>query len=349
MSVSEAVLRLVIEAENLAAGAVGDLGSSIGKVAEQAVSGAGRIKSAFSGIGTSLTAGLGQAVEGLASGGDIGQVMATAGAFMAGELAQNFGEKALESLASNGLIAALTAPLAGLGTAMGGLISAAIPIGMALLPVILIAALVAAVAFLIANPEIVGKIVAFASDLVHNLIDALSGFLSKLPAVLGAAFGAAWSFIVNGVVPFIGQLVELWMSLPQRLLGLGASILGTIISGLAGLPGQVAGIIGDAFRSLRLDIGPFHITGSGVTVDLPHIDVPHFAGGVTNFAGGVALVGERGPELARLPRGTDVIPNSALRRGGGGVPVVIPVVIDGREVARVVDARLYYMNQRAPS
>jgi hypothetical protein len=36
--------------------------------------------------------------------------------------------------------------------------------------------------------------------------------------------------------------------------------------------------------------------------------VPGFADGVQNFSGGPALVGERGPELLNLPKGSDVIP-----------------------------------------
>jgi molecular chaperone GrpE (heat shock protein) len=51
--------------------------------------------------------------------------------------------------------------------------------------------------------------------------------------------------------------------------------------------------------------------------------IPGFANG-TNFApGGLALVGERGPELVNLPRGSQVIPNSQLREGGGGQVVVV--------------------------
>jgi hypothetical protein len=44
--------------------------------------------------------------------------------------------------------------------------------------------------------------------------------------------------------------------------------------------------------------------------------VPGFAGGVENFGGGWAMVGERGPELVNLPRGSDVIP-----AGAGGVAI----------------------------
>lgn len=46
-----------------------------------------------------------------------------------------------------------------------------------------------------------------------------------------------------------------------------------------------------------------------------------FAGGVRNFEGGPAIVGERGPELVTLPRGSNVIPNHEL----GGVTVVVNV------------------------
>lgn len=37
--------------------------------------------------------------------------------------------------------------------------------------------------------------------------------------------------------------------------------------------------------------------------------LPRFADGVNNFSGGLAVVGERGPEVVKLPKGSDVIPN----------------------------------------
>jgi len=56
---------------------------------------------------------------------------------------------------------------------------------------------------------------------------------------------------------------------------------------------------------------------------LSNIKLPAFAGGVENFSGGVALVGERGPELVNLPRGSDVIPNHRLGGIGGMQPIVM--------------------------
>jgi tape measure domain-containing protein len=52
--------------------------------------------------------------------------------------------------------------------------------------------------------------------------------------------------------------------------------------------------------------------------------IPGFADGVRNFSGGLAVVGERGPELVNLPKGTDVFTNEESRKmtaGGGGITI----------------------------
>jgi hypothetical protein len=67
-----------------------------------------------------------------------------------------------------------------------------------------------------------------------------------------------------------------------------------------------------------------------------------FADGVTNFRGGMALVGERGPELVNLPRGSSVTPNHQL--GGGTLNLTLnlngPAVGNFRELAQMVGAEV---------
>jgi len=62
--------------------------------------------------------------------------------------------------------------------------------------------------------------------------------------------------------------------------------------------------------------------------------IPGFASGVRNFSGGLALVGEEGPELVNLPSGSDVIPNHDLSGLGKMQPIVIipETVIRGRDI-----------------
>jgi len=52
------------------------------------------------------------------------------------------------------------------------------------------------------------------------------------------------------------------------------------------------------------------------TVSTAFSKITGFAGGTNYAPGGLALVGERGPELVNLPRGSQVIPNNRI--GGGG-------------------------------
>lgn len=53
--------------------------------------------------------------------------------------------------------------------------------------------------------------------------------------------------------------------------------------------------------------------------------LPGFAGGVRNFSGGLAVVGERGPELVDLPGGSSVYPNGVAAPGEPGGDLIIMV------------------------
>jgi len=62
------------------------------------------------------------------------------------------------------------------------------------------------------------------------------------------------------------------------------------------------------------------------------VEVPGFASGVRDFSGGVALVGEQGPELVTLPAGSNVYSNtetnSIMNKGGATVNIYSPKALD---------------------
>lgn len=347
MSSSEATLTLVAKARDLASATFGKLGDNVDKMASGAVESAKRIGGAFASTAGSLAIGLGSAVDSLATGGNLGDALLTLGGFMAGELTENFAGSLIEKLAGSGIIATITAPLAAVGSAAGGVLAAAVPIGMALLPALIVGAIIAVIAILIANPEIRNKVIAFVGDVVTTLVNALGTLLQVLPKVIGDAFAAAWSFVIDSVLPFVLSIVELILTLPIRIASLGLDIVRTIIDGMAGLPGRVADTILSAFRNLHIDIGPFHIDASGVRVDLPQLDVPHFAAGGRMVAPGLAVVGEKRSELVHLPRGARVSPDtSGLPRAAGAGAFTI-VGVSERELVDVVERGLYVRLQRA--
>ena len=61
------------------------------------------------------------------------------------------------------------------------------------------------------------------------------------------------------------------------------------------------------------------------------LGMPAFANGVKNFRGGAAIVGDDGPEIVNLPRGSDVISAPETRRimGSGGGDIIIQNDLSG--------------------
>lgn len=93
------------------------------------------------------------------------------------------------------------------------------------------------------------------------------------------------------------------------------------------------------------------LIGALKNIKMPKIDlpgggllgkIPGFASGVRNFSGGLALVGEQGPEVVSLRRGSSVLPapqTADLLAGAGGISIgtlVVPPAQDARGAGRAV-------------
>jgi hypothetical protein len=132
--------------------------------------------------------------------------------------------------------------------------------------------------------------------------------------------GIDWlSNIVNWIGNAINWVKDLagWFSrIPGNIANAFSSIYDTMTKPftrafdfIKDIPGRIVGAIGNIGNLLRDKLGDWDIPGPlGKVRDV----IPGFATGVRNFSGGLAVVGEAGPELVNLPRGADVIPNNEL-------------------------------------
>src|SRR5690606_36636307 len=87
----------------------------------------------------------------------------------------------------------------------------------------------------------------------------------------------------------------------------------------------------DGLIGIGLQLGSIGAFGKSTAGNINRT-VPGYANGTNFHRGGLAMVGERGPELVSMPRGSRVTPNHAL---GGSKVEIIPsayfdVVVDGR-------------------
>ena len=130
----------------------------------------------------------------------------------------------------------------------------------------------------------------------------------------------------------VGGIKQLSSGLADAVLG--AKNLGQVFSSV--MLQMERDILDDLFNKLAADtvgglLGGFHIPG--------------FASGTNSAPGGVALVGEAGPELVNLPSGSQVIPNSALASIGlppsgssqGGYTIIQPLVFNAQGAVMTSD------------
>lgn len=166
------------------------------------------------------------------------------------------------------------------------------------------------------------------------------GFFASLPAKILFYIGSAISGAVNYImaIDWWGVLKGLWNAW-SRLEGFVRTAIGNMIN---------AAIHADWYKIgasiANAIIGMMEGAINGAISGIPGmkgVKLPRFAKGVENFSGGLAVVGERGPELVNLPRGSDVIPNNKLggSTGGGSTTININVglmtgsAIERREAA----------------
>lgn len=170
---------------------------------------------------------------------------------------------------------------------------------------------------------------------VGNLATSISNFITyvltnwnkfwteDIPNAIGTAVG----FIAAKII----QVVDFFLTLPQRIfnaiwdnrqtiIDVGGKIItglvdafegavGNLIDWFKKLPGRLIKSFKDSFKAAG------NFLGSATKEFSKQLGIDTQAMG-TNFApGGPTLVGERGPELVNLPRGSQVIPNNKI--GGG--------------------------------
>jgi TP901 family phage tail tape measure protein len=147
---------------------------------------------------------------------------------------------------------------------------------------------------------------------------------------VGGWFHDRWQEAWNGITTFfapIGQwFTDRWTDILTSVNTFKDSIIGKFGDTKIGVTNVFRDMVNGIIDLLNDGIGAvesfINFVGQGLnsvaaalgtkgTIPVAHLGrIPHFAEGVENFKGGLALVGERGPELAMLPRSTSVLDNS---------------------------------------
>lgn len=146
-------------------------------------------------------------------------------------------------------------------------------------------------AFIIATNVLVGTVVA-TINVTAAIITGFLGVLEGIITFLTGVFTGNWEMAWQGIV-------KIFDSVFSAIKGIADGILG-------GVKETINGII-KSINSIQFTV-PDIVPGIGGKT-FEGLNIPLFANGVENFAGGPAIIHDKGAEIVDLPSGTRVIPH----------------------------------------
>lgn len=146
-------------------------------------------------------------------------------------------------------------------------------------------------AFIIAANVLVGTVVA-AINVAAAIITGFLGVLEGIITFLTGVFTGNWEMAWQGIV-------KIFDSVFSAIKGIADGILG-------GVKETINGII-KSINSIKFTVQDIVPGIGGKTFE--GLNIPLFANGVENFAGGPAIIHDKGAEIVDLPSGTRVIPH----------------------------------------
>lgn len=146
------------------------------------------------------------------------------------------------------------------------------------------------------------------------------GIISSAVTTFGHVFGGIYT-VLNGIIKFIkGAFTRNWSEAWAGVKDIFKGIFG-MLGGLAKAPinaiigminGLISGINSIGFKIPDKKWIPEKFRGAKFGINISPI--PMLADGTSDWYGGPAIVGENGPELLNLPRGSQVINNRQTQR-----------------------------------
>lgn len=162
------------------------------------------------------------------------------------------------------------------------------------------------------------NVVKTVTSTVWNAIKTVVGSVWRaITTVVRGAIGGVKTVITT----VMGTIKTVWSNIWNGLKSVAVGIWDAIKGAASGALDFIVGIINNIIDGINTLIHGFNLLPGP---DIP--EIPGLARGVKNFAGGFAIVGERGPELVYMKPHTDVFPNNVLRdigRRSQGTPIAV--------------------------
>lgn len=191
---------------------------------------------------------------------------------------------------------------------------------------------------IVAVAGVVSGVLVGAFGIVSSIVSAQIGVLGGLIDFITGVFTGDWALAWSGVA-------SIFTSIWEGIKGVGEGVIN-------GIKAMINGVIG-GLNSISVDIPEWVPTYGGQHFG---VNIPYLASGTDNWAGGPAVINERGGEIVELPSGSRVIPHdqsvraaynmgAAARRGDIHINISGVTITNGQDVkdfARQIAAQIQY-------
>jgi len=164
---------------------------------------------------------------------------------------------------------------------------------------------------------------------LENLTESIGAFFENAAVDIATNFGETLGQVITGTANFGDFFAGLFNVLGKGVESLGKDL---IKIGTAALVAKLAldQVLANPFAAIAAGVA---LVALGSLISQA-TNRQRFAVGTRNAPGGLALVGERGPELVNLPRGSQVIPaaQTSQMMGGVGGSVEVFGVLRGQDI-----------------
>jgi TP901 family phage tail tape measure protein len=189
----------------------------------------------------------------------------------------------------------------------------------------------------------------------------VSGIIKVGLDILGGNWKQAWTDMQNMFSGIWDGIKTMLQGAIEAMVGMVLNFVSTILGVLAKVPGPIGDMAQSALKAVNGVAAQMQQAGANAgglfagglasaqsvvaasaqalaTASVPRGTVRHFAGGTSSAPGGMAIVGEQGPELVNLPAGAQVLPASqtAAMRAGAGISGLPAGMSNGSGAGRIV-------------
>jgi phage-related tail protein len=148
-----------------------------------------------------------------------------------------------------------------------------------------------------------------------SIANELGAAVESAISIIGVGIGEALGAALSGSADFTNIFAGIFNSLGGVISTLGEQIIKIGVAALLAKK-AIAEAIVNPFAAIAAGVA---LTALGALIRSTTTSQNRFAVGTRNAPGGLALVGERGPELINLPRGSQVIPAAQTANMMGGI------------------------------